>query len=70
MQYFWKIAVIALTVAGGASAQDRATKQYDDGGIYEGEFRNGVQHGQGTYTLPNGYEYTGAWVDGDRKSVV
>ncbi len=40
-------------------------QQYDNGGIYEGEFRNGVQHGQGTYRLPNGYQYTGEWVDGE-----
>ena len=33
------------------------TKQYDDGGVYEGTFRDGLQHGQGTYRLPNGYEY-------------
>ena len=31
------------------------TKQYDDGGVYEGSFRGGLQHGQGTYKLPNGY---------------
>ena len=41
------------------------TKQYDDGGIYEGTFRNGLQHGTGTYTLPNGYEYAGEWIDGE-----
>jgi len=30
------------------------TKQYDTGGIYEGEFKDGKQHGSGKYTLPNG----------------
>ena len=40
------------------------TRQYEDGGVYEGEFRDGLQHGQGTYRLPNGFEYTGEWVDG------
>ena len=35
------------------------TKQYDDGGVYEGTFRGGLQHGEGTYRLPNGYEYSG-----------
>lgn len=43
------------------------TKQYDDGGIYEGTFRGGLQHGTGTYRLPNGYEYVGDWVDGEIK---
>ena len=40
------------------------TKEYDNGGVYEGEFVDGRQQGQGTYRLPNGYEYTGAWVEG------
>ena len=39
-------------------------KQYETGGIYEGEFLNGKQHGQGIYRLPNGYIYEGSWVDG------
>ena len=43
------------------------TKQYDDGGVYEGTFRGGLQHGTGTYRLPNGYEYSGDWVDGEIK---
>ncbi len=55
--------------AGGArSRRTRARsslKQYDDGGVYEGTFKDGKQDGIGTYRLPNGYEYTGAWVDGE-----
>ena len=47
------------------AAQTVQTKQYDDGGVYEGEFLNGKQNGTGTYRLPNGYEYTGDWVDGE-----
>ncbi|MEK9979363.1 MAG: 2-isopropylmalate synthase, partial [Paracoccaceae bacterium] len=43
------------------------TKQYPDGGMYEGTFRDGLQHGKGTYRLPNGYEYVGDWVDGEIK---
>ena len=64
--------VFAIAAFGGAVAQggDIQTKQYEDGGIYEGTFKNGLQHGSGTYTLPNGYEYSGEWRDGDRKSVV
>ena len=45
-------------------AQDVQTKQYDTGGVYTGEFKDGKQHGEGKYTLPNGYEYEGDWVDG------
>nr|WP_260075736.1 hypothetical protein [Phaeobacter inhibens] len=51
-----------------ALAQDDGkvlTTQDEIGGIYEGTFRGGLQHGTGTYTLPNGYEYTGDWVDGE-----
>ena len=40
------------------------SKQYDDGGVYEGTFKDGLQHGTGTYTLPNGYQYAGQWIDG------
>ena len=57
----------SLALGGGAIAQSGAVelKQYEDGGVYEGTFQNGKQHGIGTYRLPNGYEYTGAWVDGE-----
>ncbi len=45
------------------------TKQYDDGGMYVGTFKNGLQHGTGTYTLPNGYEYNGQWVNGEIRGI-
>src|SRR5690554_3659450 len=59
----------AGAILGNALAQDGEirTKQYDDGGVYEGTFKNGLQHGTGTYTLPNGYEYAGDWQDGEIK---
>lgn len=41
-----------------------AVKRYDTGGIYEGEFKDGKQHGRGKFTLPGGYEYEGEWVEG------
>ena len=58
---------LSLALSGAAFAQDGQvlTKQYDDGGVYEGTFKNGLQHGTGTYQLPNGYEYSGNWVDGE-----
>ena len=61
------ILTAALCAAGMVQAQDGdvLTKQYDDGGIYEGTFKNGLQHGTGTYALPNGYEYTGEWAEGE-----
>lgn len=48
---------VALTSALASPARAQvSTKQYDDGGVYEGTFKNGLQHGTGTYRLPNGYE--------------
>ena len=62
------LAAVAILMApmGPALGQsgDVLVKQYDDGGVYEGAFKDGKQHGAGTYTLPNGYEYSGEWVDG------
>ena len=49
---------LAIVLAAGlavAQSDDVVTKQYDDGGVYEGTFREGKQHGTGTYRLPNGY---------------
>jgi len=60
--------VIAITLLPGAVFAQGTTlgsKQFDNGGVYEGAFRNGLQHGQGTFRMPNGYEYTGDWVDGE-----
>jgi len=57
-----------MLFAGAAMAQQNdtiITKQYEEGGVYEGTFKDGKQHGTGTYRLPNGYEYTGEWVEGE-----
>ena len=61
------LAAVILAFSGVASAQSASvqTKQYEDGGFYEGTFKNGRQHGQGTYTLPSGYEYIGSWENGE-----
>lgn len=62
-------AALLLVWAAPGISQDGAgevvTKQYDDGSIYEGTFKDGVQHGTGTYQLPSGYQYSGAWVEGE-----
>ena len=58
--------IFAASVALAQSGEVQI-KQYDDGGVYEGTFRGGLQHGKGTYKLPNGYEYSGDWVDGEIK---
>ena len=54
------LAVMGTTAQAGAGRRKRC----DDGGVYEGTFRNGLQHGQGSYVLPNGYRYEGDWVEG------
>ena len=47
------------------SQNEVVTREYENGGVYEGTFKDGKQDGHGTYRLPNGYEYTGDWVDGE-----
>ena len=37
---------------------------YADGAWYEGEFKNGVRHGQGTFCWTNGIKYVGPFVNG------
>ena len=37
-----------------------------DGSKYVGEDKDGVQHGQGTFTTMDGYKYIGKWRDGER----
>ena len=56
--------VLAGCLALPAAAQTVQRMQYDDGAAYEGTFRNGVQHGHGSYTMPSGFRYEGEWIDG------
>ena len=70
------IAVVALSLIASPTAtraqegdsspefQGDGREVYDNGGIYEGEFKDGKQHGRGTFRLPDGYEYTGEWFEG------
>ena len=41
------------------------TREYGDD-FYKGEFKDGLEHGQGTYTWDNGGVYQGNWVNGKR----
>ncbi len=44
---------VALALMGAPlAAQTIETKQYEDGGIYEGTFLNGRQHGTGPIVCP------------------
>lgn len=38
----------------------------NDGDTYEGEWKNNVRHGQGTYTFADGDKYLGNYKDGKR----
>lgn len=41
--------------------------QYPPNGIYEGNLKNGMRHGYGTYTWPDGCVYEGDWYEGRRQ---
>ena len=61
--FLYILSSVALYLfAYSASAQNQ-TKQYDEGSVYEGEFKNGLRHGQGKYTMPDGFIYEGTWLD-------
>ena len=53
-------------VDGKASGEGREVLYSPDGGqsVYEGEWRNGKKHGQGTYTWADGARYEGEWAYG------
>ena len=73
-KFLWPAAggiAVSLMFASASLAQDTAviTKQYEDGGIYEGTFKDGKQHGTGSYRLPNGYVYEGEWVEGEIRGI-
>ena len=58
------IATLAALPARAQSEGEVITKQYNDGSVYEGTFKDGLQHGKGSYRLPSGFEYEGDWVSG------
>ena len=59
------IVIVSLFTTQIVQASDIQIKQYSNGGIYEGEFLNGKQHGKGKYTSADGYEYIGQWLEGN-----
>lgn len=38
----------------------------DNDGTYIGEFKDGWEHGHGTYTMPNGFSFEGEFINGKR----
>jgi len=45
---------------------EEKTHTYSDGSQYIGEYKDNLQHGQGTYTYANGDKYVGGWKDNTR----
>jgi len=43
----------------------KVTRTYPNGDKYEGEWKGGKEHGQGTKTYSNGDKYEGEWNDGE-----
>jgi hypothetical protein len=48
------------------SAEKGSNRQIFRGGEYVGELKDGVPHGRGTWTGPNGASYSGGWKDGEQ----
>ena len=38
--------------------------KFNNGQIFQGSFIQGAQHGEGTYSWPDGYKIEGFWVNG------
>ena len=43
--------------------QDLRKIEYECGGVYDGEIKNNLRNGHGTYTWANGNQYVGEWRD-------
>ena len=56
---------LALTATPIWAENEVILKQYDDGSVYQGTFRDGIRHGIASYISSNGFSYTGDWIDGE-----
>lgn len=48
----------------GDCYKGEGTFHFEDGSIYKGSFKNGVQHGHGIYNWESGRKYEGEWENG------
>ena len=70
---FIPAAMLALTLAGlptlmlAQADGEVITKQYNDGSVYEGTFKDGLQDGIGKATYPTGDIYEGGFAKGKRQ---
>lgn len=65
------IAVMAgIGISGKGKIKDGYnTYIYDDGGIYDGNFKDGKRNGQGRFTYTNGDIYIGLWNQDERQGI-
>jgi hypothetical protein len=54
----------SVSSLGGPAGVYQATRNYENGDKYVGEFLNGQLHGKGIYTYANGDKYEGEFIDG------
>ena len=68
LNFLWTIFLLVMFVSlGNLQAQTTYVIQtYPNGAKYVGEFKNGKQHGHGTYTYLYGDEYVGEFSNGKR----
>ena len=68
LNFLWTIFLLVMFVSlGNLQAQTTYVIQtYSDGAKYVGEFKNGKQHGHGTYTYLYGDKYVGEFSNGKR----
>ena len=66
-KYIFNITIILTLILGKSllAENSETITEYESGGYYEGEFKDGKRHGLGRYELPNGYSYRGEWVNGE-----
>ncbi len=50
-----------------SKACGKGRRNYDNGGVYEGDFENGDMNGHGTYTYADRAVYVGEWVADQRE---
>ncbi len=54
---------ILNTTEAKSSSEKTERIKYKDGGVYEGETKDGLRHGKGTYYYTDGSEFEGNWIN-------
>lgn len=77
MRSIFTVPLIVIALSNSACSTDKtceelfhesftgtATCSFEDGQSYQGEFKDGFSHGEGSSTLPDGIKYEGQWEKG------